>query len=657
MQTSNLQFDRLFSEFYIKNLRLKNRIVFLPHYTAYAEVTSLPSEVETYYYTERAKGGAGLIVTGNYAVSPVGQMHRTFINASDKRCIPNFSKTVKNCHRYGAKIIGQLSHAGATKTEQPRGDLYAPSQVIERSTKSYTTEIAKDEIQQVVHEFETASTTLMESGFDGVEVKVAHDGILRIFASPYYNHRTDEYGGSFENKMRFIHEVFSAIRKTIDNDMVLGVRLSVDEFEDVGFNLDTGVQIAKYMSDHGLVDYISIDAGTWNTFIMQIPPMTIPLGFGEYLSAAVKKEVDVPVIAFGRINDPVQAEQILENGTADLIGMARQLLCDPETPKKSEKGLIDDIRKCIGCEEGCIGQVFLYQPIRCIQNPAAGKEKALGIGTLKKADKPKKIVVVGGGVSGQKFAEIAAMRGHTIVLFEKEELLGGQINILKNIPFRNEFTEVTRYLEFRLKQFDNITVKTSTEADAKLVKKEKPDAVIVATGAEPLLPENIRNKKAVTTWDVLENKADIGKKVLVYDPMSNNEGAGIVEYLFETYEDINVHYITPESDIAMNAKNENKDILLRRLLQQDLEITPYMALVDNDTEKLTFQKAYTDKKYVVKDKEFDTFIYSGLMRSVDDLFWKLKDDDIKEVYRLGDAKAPSCVEISIHHAEALARTV
>lgn len=657
MQTSKLQFDRLFSEFYIKNLRLKNRIVFLPHYTAYAEVTSLPSEVETYYYTERAKGGAGLIVTGNYAVSPLGQMHRTFINASDKRCIPNFSKTVKNCHKYGTKIIGQLSHAGATKTEQPRGDLYAPSQVIELSTKSYTTEIAKDEIQQVVHEFETASTTLMESGFDGVEVKVAHDGILRIFASPYYNHRTDEYGGSFENKMRIIHEVFSAIRKTIDNNMVLGVRLSVDEFEDAGFNLDTGVQIAKYMSDHGLVDYISCDAGTWNTFIMQIPPMTIPLGFGEYLSAAVKKEVDVPVIAFGRINDPVQAEQILENGTADLIGMARQLLCDPETPKKSEKGLIDDIRKCIGCEEGCIGQVFLYQPIRCIQNPAAGKEKALGIGTLKKADKPKKIVVVGGGVSGQKFAEIAALRGHNVVLFEKEDLLGGQINILKNIPFRNEFTEVTRYLEFRIKQFDNITIKTSVEADAKLVKKEKPDAVIVATGAEPLLPENIRNKKAVTTWDVLENKIDIGKKVLIYDSMSNNEGVGIVEYLFETYENIKIHYITPESDIAMNVKNENKDILLRRLLRQDLEITPYMALADNDNEKLTFQKAYTDKKYLVKDKEFDNFIYSGLMRSVDDLFWKLKDDGIKEVYRLGDAKAPSCVEISIHSAEALARTV
>ncbi|MBI9098364.1 MAG: hypothetical protein JEY91_07790, partial [Spirochaetaceae bacterium] len=355
MHIDNPKFERLFSGFSIRNLHIKNRIVFLPHYTAFAEVTGLPSEIETYYYTERAKGGAGLIITGNYAVSPIGQMHRTFINASDKRCIPNFTKTVENCHKYGAKVIGQLSHAGATKVEQPRSNCLAPSQVVEKSTSTYTTKITKSEILRTIGEFETASETLAESGFDGVEVKVAHDGLLRIFLSPYYNRRTDEYGGSFENKMRIIHEVFVAIRKTIGSDMVLGVRLSVDEFEDDGFDLDTGVRVARYMSEHKLVDYISCDAGTWNTFIMQIPPMSIPLGYGEYLSAAVRKVVDIPVVAFGRINDPVQAEQILENGSADLIGMARQLLCDPETPNKSEKGLIDDIKKCIGCEEGCIG--------------------------------------------------------------------------------------------------------------------------------------------------------------------------------------------------------------------------------------------------------------------------------------------------------------
>lgn len=657
MPTTTQKFERLFSEFKIKDLTIKNRIVFLPHYTAFADVTSLPSETETYYYTERAKGGAGLIITGNYAVSPLGQMHRTFINASDKRCIPNFTETTKNVHKYGAKIIGQLSHAGATKVEQPRANTYAPSQVVEKSTSSYTTAITKSEIKQVVREFETAADTLTQSGFDGVEVKVAHDGLLRIFISPYYNHRTDEYGGSFENQMRIISEVFTAIRKTIKPSMVLGVRLSLDEFEDDGFNLETGVKVAKYMAEHGLVDYINTDAGTWNTFIMQIPPMSIPLGFGEYMAAAVKKEVNIPVIAFGRINDPVQAEQILENGSADFIGMARQLLCDPETPNKSMKGDVDGIRKCIACEEGCIGQVFLMQPIKCIQNPAAGKEKDLGIGTLKLTKTAKKVVVVGGGVAGLKFAEIAAERGHSVVVFEKDDVIGGQINRLKLIPFRNEFSEVTRYLEYRLRQMKTVTIKTSIEANEKTIQKENPDVLVVATGAASSVPENIQNRKAVTSWDILGGTVEVGKKVVVYDPLSFNEGVGIVEYIFETFPGVKIHYLTPHSDIAMNAKNENKDILLRRLLRQNLTITPYMALTAADDERLEFTKAFTDKRTIIKDKDFDTLVYAGHWKSSDQLFWAFNENGIKEVYRLGDAKAPSCVEVAINDAELLARSI
>jgi 2,4-dienoyl-CoA reductase-like NADH-dependent reductase (Old Yellow Enzyme family)/thioredoxin reductase len=657
MQTSRYKFDRLFSEFRIRDLELRNRIVFLPHYTAFAEVTSLPSETETYYYTERAKGGVGLIVTGNYAVSPLGQMHRTFINASDKRCIPEFTRTTQNCHTYGAKIIGQLSHAGATKTEQPRGNCLAPSQVVEKSTSTYTTTITKEEIGQAVHEFETASATLVESGFDGVEVKVAHDGLLRIFVSPYYNHRTDEYGGSFENKMRIIHEVFSAIRRTIPPEKVLGVRLSLDEFEDDGFTLETGVQIGAYMAKHKLVDYISCDAGTWNTFIMQIPPMTIPLGFAEYMAAAVKKHVDIPVIAFGRINDPVQAEQILENGSADLVGMARQLLCDPETANKSKAGAIDDIRKCIGCEEGCIGQVFIFQPIKCIQNPAAGREKDLGLGTLVPAQKRKKLVIVGGGVAGLKCAEIAARRGHSVVLYEKAEKLGGQVNILKNIPFRNEFTEVTRYLEYQVRHLPGVEVKLSREADEAAVRAEKPDALVVATGAVSFLPPHVKSRKAVTPWQILDGSVEPGKRVVVYDPLSFNEGVGIVEYLFDTFEGVRVHYITPQYDIAMNCKNENKDIMLRKLLRRNLKITPHTALVSAEKEKLTLVTVFTEKKSSIPDSAFDTLVWAGSMKSVDELYWRFQQERSFEVHRLGDAKAPSCVEIAIRDAELLARSL
>jgi len=266
--------------------------------------------------------------------------------------------------------------------------------------------------------------------------------------------------------------------------------------------------------------------------------------------------------------------------------------------------------------------------------------------------------VVGGGVAGLKAAQILANRGHEIVVFEKQAVLGGQINILKLIPFRNEFSEVIRYLEYVIKAIPTIKIKLSVDADIKKVKAEQPDVVVVATGALASVPDAIKNRKAVTTWDVLEGKAIIGKKVLVYDPFSANEGVGIVEYLFDNYKDIEIHYMTPKDGIAMNSKNENKDIMLRKLLRMNLKITQFMALVKADNEKLTFQKVFTTQEHNVADAEFDNFIYVGNMRSIDDLFWKLKQDhSIAEVYRVGDAKAPACVEIAIHDAEALARSI
>ncbi|MBI9099356.1 MAG: FAD-dependent oxidoreductase, partial [Spirochaetaceae bacterium] len=296
-------------------------------------------------------------------------------------------------------------------------------------------------------------------------------------------------------------------------------------------------------------------------------------------------------------------------------------------------------------------------PITCIQNPAAGKEKELGIGTLQKAENPKKVMIAGGGVAGMKVAEIAARRGHEVVLYEKDAVLGGQIHLVKHIPFRNEFSEVARYIEYEIKQMDNIRIQTSRVCDLQTIEEENPDIFIVATGAVELIPDMVKTPKAVTSWDILKNKVEIGKNILVYDPLSFNEGVGIVEHLFETYEDIKVHYITPQNDIAMNAKNENKDILLRRLLPLDLRITPHMALIEADADKLIFRKTYTDKEMSIWDSAFDNFIYTGHMKSTDDLFWKLEDEKNMEVYRLGYAKAPSSVEIIIREADLLARSI
>jgi 2,4-dienoyl-CoA reductase-like NADH-dependent reductase (Old Yellow Enzyme family) len=650
---SELKFEKLFSPFTIKSVTLRNRIVFLPHYTAMANRTSLPSETEIHYYAERAKGGAALIIAGNYAVSKSGQMHCTFVNAGDPRVVPGFARTARLVHRSGAKIFGQLTHSGPTKMEKPQPDLWAPSQMIEGSSGTHTMEMGVEEIAEVVASFQSAAVNLRKSGFDGVEIKVGHDGALRAFLSPHYNFRTDRYGGSFENMLRILVEVLRAVREVIRPEMVLGMRLCMDEFEEDGYKLDFALKAAKYLEGLGLIDYVSVDAGTtWLSYILQIPPMSVPMGFAEYMSAELKKEVKLPVIAFGRINDPVQAEQILQNESADLIGMARQLICDPEMPNKSLRGDVDGIRKCIACEDGCCGQAIQFQPIRCIQNPAVGRERELGIGTLKPASRKKKIVIAGGGVAGLKTAEIAGRRGHTVVLFEKEENLGGQVNLVKKIPYRNEFSEVLRYLEFQLKLLPNVSVHLKQEATASSILAESPDVAVVATGSTRYIPPELASSKTCSSWDLLNDRVRIGRNVVVFDKLAKDEGIGVAEYIAEYYEGVRLRFFTPAYSPGADVHFLNQDVLFRKLFAKQVTFHPFYDLHRLNDGEIVFLHRYSRQELAIDD--CDNLVVIGDMRSNDSLYKELKGK-VPELYKIGDARAPRIVELAIRGAEELAR--
>lgn len=652
---SELKFEKLFSPFTLRGVTLRNRIVFLPHYTAMATRESLPSDTEVAYYAERAKGGAGLVIAGNYAVSPSGQMHATFVNASDPRVVKNFTRTARLVHGHGAKIFGQLTHAGPTKMEKPQPDLWAPSQVVEGSSGTHTMEIGPAEIEQIVKSFGVSATHLRESGFDGVEIKVGHDGILRAFLSPHYNKRTDRYGGSLENKARILVEVLTAVRAVMSQRMVLGMRLVMDEFEEDGYRLDYALMVAKYLERQGLIDYVSVDAGTtWLSYIMQIPPMAIPLGFAEYMAAELKREVKVPVIAFGRINDPVQAEQILQNESADLVGMARQLICDPEMPAKSLRGDVDGIRKCVACEDGCCGQGVQLQPIRCIQNPAVGREKLLGIGTLRKARRAKNVVVVGGGVAGMKTAEIAAKRGHSVVLFEKEKTLGGQLGLVRKIPFRNEFSEVTRFLEFQLKSLQNVTLRMNEEATEHTVLKESPDVVIIAAGSTRYVPAEMTGPRVASSWDVLKDAVEIGRDVVIFDMLAKEEGIGVAEYIAEYYPGAKIRFFTPAHSPGADVHFLNQDVLFRKLYAKSFVPYPLYELHHVTEASIVFTQRYSRSELVVDG--YDAFVIVGTMRSNDEMYKALMGK-VPELHRVGDARAPRLVELAIHGAESLARTL
>lgn len=582
-------------------------------------------------------------------------MHRTFADASKKESINFFKKMVFKVHENDAKIFCQLTHAGPNKMDSTQSDMWSPSQVIEGSRViSYTLEMDKHNINDLINSFKKSSSNVIESDFDGIELKVAHDGVLRAFISPYYNKRNDKYGGSFENRARILVEILSSIKEINKNDIPVGIRLCMDEFEDEGYKLEFAVEVAKYLESKNLIDYVSTDAGNaGNSLIMQVPPMSIVLGYAEYMAAALKKEIKIPVIAFGRINDPVQAEQILQNESADLIGMARQLICDPETPNKSKRGKIDDIRKCIGCVDGCISEVLKGQPLNCIQNLAVGIEKEYGIGTLKKAKILKRVIIAGGGVSGMKTAEICAKRGHKVILFEKSEILGGQLNLLKKIPFRNEFSEVIRYLEYQIKNNKNIDIRTEIEANKKILLDEKPDVAIIATGAYPYIPEEFKDKKTVTSWDILNGMIKPEGKIIIYDKFGKSEGIGVAEYILDNYNSEIIFY-TPLHYAGQDVSPLNLDILYRKMFTKKFKVYPNYIITNLSKGKATFEHNFSHKNTIESDYSF--IILTGNMRSNDNLYKEL-EERVAELYRVGDAKAPRIVQLSIHGAEELARNI
>jgi 2,4-dienoyl-CoA reductase-like NADH-dependent reductase (Old Yellow Enzyme family) len=350
-------FPLLLSPFAIGKVALRNRFVFQPHFTALGDIDGLPSDAHAAYHEERARSGVGLIVFESQAIHPSGKMSRRFVDAWDPKIIPYHRKVTEAVHAHGAKIFGQLTHGGHTSLEQPAHILWAPTQMPEPSSHVNTKAIDADDIAAVIEGFATSARNLVEAGFDGIEIKIAHDGLLRSFASPFFNRRTDAYGGTFEKRTRLSIEVIQAIKAATGPDIPLGVRLCVNEFTTFGYDTDYGLQMAEHLQASGLVDYFNSDAGSFSSYWMEIPPAAVAAEDFRKINKALKAVARVPVIAFGRMNAPQIAEEVLKAGEADLIGMARQLIADPWTAEKTRRGRADLVRRCISCNDGCLHQV------------------------------------------------------------------------------------------------------------------------------------------------------------------------------------------------------------------------------------------------------------------------------------------------------------
>jgi len=492
-------------------LELRNRICMPALHLQYAEDRHCSERMVEFYRT-RAAGGSGLIIVGGIGIDLVGSGTLMPSIESDDS-IPGFRKLADACHEEGAAIMLQLFHAGRYSfsrlidNQQP----VAPSAVVSRYTREEPRALSRDEILEIEKRFAAAAERAQRAGMDGVELCGSAGYLISQFLSPLTNKRSDEYGGPLEHRARFACETIDAVRSAIGSDFVVTIRVAGNDFVP-GSNTNVESAKACRMFEQAGVDAISVTGGWHEARVPQLP-MMVPRGAFTYLAAGIKREVSVPVMVSNRIVDPRDADRILRDGIADVACVGRAQVADPEWARKAKDGRYDEIRPCVGCMQGCLDRVFTGQPLCCLCNPQAGFERER---RLAPAPKRKKVVVVGAGPAGLETACVAGERGHQVVLFERADTIGGQIWMSAAPPGRDEFRRLVPYYRGRLDRA-GVDLRLSKELTAKVLQKERPEAVIIATGSEPLVPDipGIRGDNVRHAWDVLAGTADLGKKVVV----------------------------------------------------------------------------------------------------------------------------------------------
>jgi 2,4-dienoyl-CoA reductase-like NADH-dependent reductase (Old Yellow Enzyme family)/thioredoxin reductase len=525
-----VQFGKLFEPGMIGKVRIRNRIIMPAMEKNYANRDGSVTQRYIDYLVARAKGGVGLIIVEATYVDPRGKGRVFQLGAYDDRLIPGLKQMAETVHQYGAKIALELHHAGRETSSVTTGiqPLSASPVPCLPSGGDIPREMTIPEINEMVKKFADAARRSKEAGFDLVEIHGAHGYLLAQFLSPYTNKRTDDYGGTFEKRMRFPLEVVKAVRKAVGEDFPIAYRLSADEYIDGGLTLEETVPFAQRLEEEG-VNLIDVSAGIYETGFIFVGLMYFPLGYMVHLAEAIKRAIDIPVSTAGRINDPVFAENILKEGRADFVNLGRALHADPEFPQKAREGRIDDICKCIACNQGCTDILGTMAPIFCAINPLVSREREYEI---KRATKKKRVVVTGGGPSGMEAARVAALRGHEVLLYEKEKELGGQIRYACRALFKGEMEQVIRYLSNQIKKA-GVKVNLGQDLDQETIHKMKPDTVVIATGATPYWPPipGVEKGHVYTYLDILGGKVSAGKKVAVIG--GKLIGCEIAEYILD----------------------------------------------------------------------------------------------------------------------------
>ncbi|MBI5601948.1 MAG: FAD-dependent oxidoreductase [Deltaproteobacteria bacterium] len=507
-----MQFIRLFEPITINGMTISNRIVMPAMALFYTNDYTFTSRYKA-FYRERANGGVGLMIMGPLAIDRVGS--NPFMPALfDDNYIDPIRDFVGELHQNtGARIGIQLIHQGRNASSKYTGIIpIAPSALASPLTGEIPREMTGEDIEEVQGAFAKAALRAIWAGFDYIEIIAGGSYLIGEFLSPVTNQRADKYGGSLENRMRFGLEVIQRVRQAIGQDSAMGIRVSGHDFVKGGHtNLESALFCAQ--AEKAGADAINVTGGWHETTVPQITS-DVPPGAYVYLARGIKEKVKIPVFASNRLGDPRQAEKVLRSGAADMICWGRPLIADPDLPNKVKTGRLDEIMPCIGCNQGCLDSIFSGRSVCCTLNPRVGRE---GETEIKEATVKKRILVAGGGPAGLQFALTARQRGHDVTLYEKEEKPGGQVNLIGRVPGKEEFPQAVKSLGHRVKKA-GVKINLGMTLSREVVEKEKPDLLVVATGARPLginVPV-IDNRIVFNAWEILKGSVpEIGRQVVI----------------------------------------------------------------------------------------------------------------------------------------------
>ena len=639
-------FPHLFSPLRIGGVTLKNRILSSGHDTVMVHEGEVTDELVA-YQEARAAGGAGLIVIQVAGVHESARYTSHVLMATEDSCTPGYRRLTEAIHRHGAAVFGQLFHPGREIMESQDGSApvaLAPSAVPTERFHVMPRAMPLALAAEIVAGYGSAARRLRDAGLDGVEIVASHGYLPAQFLNPRVNLRTDRYGGSDENRLRFLQGVIESVRAAVGRSMVVGVRISGDEMDEQGLRADEVVAACRALGEDGTLDYLSVCAGSSASLagsVHIVPPMSEPSGYTAALSARVRAAVSIPVMVAGRINQPQEAERIVASGQADACAMTRALICDPVLPAKAAEGRAGEIRACIGCNQACIGHFHAGYPISCIQHPETGRE--IRHGRRLRASHARTVMVVGGGPAGLKAAAVAAERGHDVRLYEAGPRVGGQVLLAEQLPGRAEFGGLVTNLEGEARRA-GAHLSTRTRVDADTVRAVRPDVVIVATGARPHRPPLDLGPGAVVidAWDVIQGAAVPPGRVVVADWHCDWVGLGVAELLARAGRRVTlcVNGYMP----GQLLQEYVRDVALAAIHRARVEVLPIVRLYGADADTVYLQHVLSGEPVVVEG--VSALVLAQGHAPVSDLLDELSDVDA-EVHAIGDCLAPRTAEEAV----------